>query len=719
MNKIRSLRLLLPEIITSAANRLSSDAGDGSPISLLLWRRQILDPDSTIVTYWNHVFLVSSILALFIDPLYFYVPYVGGPACIAANTGFAVLVTFFRTVADLFHLLHILMKFRTAFVAPSSRVFGRGELVMDSHEIAMRYMKTDFVIDVAAMLPLPQIVIWLVIPAATNASANHANSTLALIVLVQYIPRLFIIFPLNQRIIKTTGFIAKTAWAGAAYNLLLYILASHVLGAMWYLLSIGRQFSCWSQVCKKENALRVLDCLPSFLNCKSLDLPERQYWQNVTQVLSHCDATSSTTTFKFGMFAEAFTSEVASETFTAKYLYCLWWGIRNLSSYGQNISTSIYIGETLFCITICIFGLILFSLLIGNMQTSLQSMSVRVEEWRVKRRDTEEWMRHRQLPPDLQERVRRFVQYKWLATRGVDEESILQSLPTDLRREIQRHLCLALVRRVPFFSQMDDQLLDAICGCLVSSLSTAGTYIFREGDPVNEMLFIIRGQLESSTTNGGRSGFFNSITLRPGDFCGEELLTWALMPNSTLNLPSSTRTVRALSEVEAFALSAEDLKFVAHQFKRLQSKKLQHAFRYYSHQWRTWGACFIQSAWRRYRRRKLAKELSLHENEAYYYTGEDGYRENEEEETGEYYYGSGSDDGGERLSRDSGHNNQNLGATILASKFAANTKRGTNQKVSGSSSSGTSGKDSSSSSLKMPQLFKPDEPDFSLDKEEV
>lgn len=57
-------------------------------------------------------------------------------------------------------------------------------------------------------------------------------------------------------------------------------------------------------------------------------------------------------------------------------------------------------------------------------------------------------MRHRQLPPDLQERVRRFVQYKWLATRGVDEESILQSLPLDLRREIQRHLCLALVRRV-------------------------------------------------------------------------------------------------------------------------------------------------------------------------------------------------------------------------------------------------------------------------------
>lgn len=77
-------------------------------------------------------------------------------------------------------------------------------------------------------------------------------------------------------------------------------------------------------------------------------------------------------------------------------------------------------------------------------------MTVRLEEWRIKKRDTEEWMRHRQLPQDLQDRVRRFVQYKWLATRGVDEESILQSLPIDLRREIQRHLCLNLVRRVCF-----------------------------------------------------------------------------------------------------------------------------------------------------------------------------------------------------------------------------------------------------------------------------
>ncbi|CAB4292808.1 unnamed protein product [Prunus armeniaca] len=601
------------------------------------WRKRILDPGSEIVLQWNRVFIMSCLVALFVDPLYFYLPMLGRKAnafCVKTDLRLRIVVTCFRTIADIFYFLHMIIKFRTAYVAPSSRVFGRGELVMDPKKIAQRYIRSDFFIDLIATLPLPQIVIWFIIPATRRTQTDHNNNALALIVLLQYVPRLYLIFPLSLQIIKATGVVTKTAWAGAAYNLLLYMLASHVLGAAWYLLSIDRYTSCWKSFCKKE-----------------------------------CSGKNA-----------------VSANFITKYFYCLWWGLQQLSSYGQNLSTSTFIGETSFAILIAIVGLVLFAHLIGNMQTYLQSITVRLEEWRLKRRDTEEWMKHRQLPEDLRRRVRRFVQYKWLATRGVDEEAILHGLPADLRRDIQRHLCLDLVRRVPFFSQMDDQLLDAICERLVSSLSTAGTYIVREGDPVTEMLFIIRGALDSSTTNGGRTGFFNSITLRPGDFCGEELLAWALLPKSTVNLPSSTRTVKAHTEVEAFALRAEDLKFVANQFRRLHSKKLQHTFRFYSHHWRTWAACFIQAAWRRHKRRMTAKDLSSRESFAL-------------DEKVAYETGEGEE---EHLSVGSNpsQGKMNLGVTLLASRFAANTRRGA-QKI----------KD------EMPKLRKPDEPDFSTEHE--
>ncbi|KAG5527683.1 hypothetical protein RHGRI_028574 [Rhododendron griersonianum] len=68
----------------------------------------------------------------------------------------------------------------------------------------------------------------------------------------------------------------------------------------------------------------------------------------------------------------------------------------------------------------------------------------------LKRRDTEDWMRHCQLPEDLKLRVRRFVQNKRLATQRADEETILSRLPSDLRHDIQRHVRLDLVRRVCF-----------------------------------------------------------------------------------------------------------------------------------------------------------------------------------------------------------------------------------------------------------------------------
>lgn len=225
-------------------------------------------------------------------------------------------------------------------------------------------------------------------------------------------------------------------------------------------------------------------------------------------------------------------------------------------------------------------------------------------------------------------------------------------------------------------------MLDAICERLKPALCTQGTCLVREGDPVNEMLFIIRGNLDSYTTNGGRTGFFNSCRIGPGDFCGEELLTWALDPRPSVILPSSTRTVKSISEVEAFALIAEDLKFVASQFRRLHSKQLRHKFRFYSHQWRTWAACFVQAAWRRHKKRKLTAELKARENTT-------------------------STNNAEALK---GHSDKNVGPPgsgfgTYAARLAASSRRGVNMHPAVSSSGVVN------------SLQKPEEPDFSVVEE--
>ncbi|XP_057821107.2 protein CNGC15b isoform X1 [Cryptomeria japonica] len=678
-------------------------AGDSEPL-----RRRILDPGNELVQRWNKIFLVSSFLALFLDPLYFYLPsFRSSDSCMQIDWTLAITVTVLRSITDLFYILHMIIKFRTAYIAPSSQVFGRGELVVDPAQIAKRYLKTDFILDLVALLPFPQLIIWGIIPSLRSSNSDHTKNKLALVVLFQYFPRLYLIFPVTSAIVRTSGVVIKTGWAGAAYNLLLYILSSHVIGAVWYLLAIERQNTCWQTECRNDIASK---CQLDFLDCGSLRnglSSDREQWMSITSVLNNCDASNSSITFQFGIFATAWTSEIPSSKFIEKYFYGIWWGLLNLSSLGQNLVTSTFIWENAFSILVSTLGLILFAYVLANMQTYLDSLTIRTEEWRVKRRDTEEWMRHRQLPEDLRERIRRYDEYKWVATRGVDEEILLRSLPMNLRHDIQRHLCLDLLQRVPFFSQMDDQLIGAICEGLTPALSTQGTYIIREGDPVNEMLFIIRGYLDSVTTDGGRLDFFNSILLGPGDFCGEELLSWALLAKSSSNLPPSTRTVKALVEVEAFALQAEDLKFVANQFRRLHSKKFQHTFRFYSHHWRTWAACFIQAAWRRYKKNKLTAELF--EKESFCSS------QNQEFESYRSFASSADDANADSNGTPAAtmaevpQNNPLLEVTLLAFPFAENTKRGFIR---------TKDMSSHAANDQMPKLQKPEDPDFSVEAED-
>ncbi|KAJ4950147.1 hypothetical protein NE237_026979 [Protea cynaroides] len=621
---IKSLRRLLK--LHSLDDPLVKDCGSA---------KKILDPQGPFLQRWNKIFVLSCVIAVSLDPLFFYIPVVDGDNyCLGLDKKLEITASVLRSFTDIFYILHIILQFRTGFIAPSSRVFGRGVLVEDPLAIAKHYLSSYFLIDILAVLPLPQVVILIVIPNLKGSRSLNTKDLLKFVVLFQYVPRLLRIYPLYKEVTRTSGILTETAWAGAALNLFLYMLASHVLGAFWYLFSIERENTCWREACKKHPGCDIhhLYCGDSSSDLSFLNIS--------------CNLTDENPPFNFGIFLDALTTGVvASNDFPEKLFYCFWWGLRNLSSLGQNLETSTFVWEIAFAVFISIFGLVLFAFLIGNMQTYLQSTTVRLEEMRLKRRDAEQWMSHRLLPDSLRERIRRYEQYKWQETRGVDEENLLCNLPKDLKRDIKRHLCLALLMKVPMFEKMDDQLLDAMCDCLKPVLYTEESFIVREGDPVDEMLFIMRGKLWTVTTNGGRTGFFNSDILKAGDFCGEELLTWALDPHSSSNLPISTRTVQALTEVEAFALKAEDLKFVASQFRRLHSKQLRHTFRFYSQQWRTWAACFIQAAWRRFCKKK--QEESLREEE---------------------------DRLQDALARVGG-SSPSLGATIYASRFAANALR--------------------------------------------
>ncbi|KAK2654160.1 hypothetical protein Ddye_014016 [Dipteronia dyeriana] len=119
----------------------------------------------------------------------------------------------------------------------------------------------------------------------------------------------------------------------------------------------------------------------------------------------------------------------------------------------------------------------------------------------LKLREIEQWTTFKKLPEYLQRQVKKYQRYAWRETKGVDVENLLNNLPKGLRRNIKCELCLHLLKRVPTFKILPDQLLNAMCERLKPVLYPGETYIVRKGDLVDEMLFIMRGELLSTRSN--------------------------------------------------------------------------------------------------------------------------------------------------------------------------------------------------------------------------
>ncbi|KAJ0041856.1 hypothetical protein Pint_17680 [Pistacia integerrima] len=97
---------------------------------------------------------------------------------------------------------------------------------------ALKHLLHFFLIDLLAILPLPQVVILVMITTRSSSRFLNNMKLLKFFVFFQYVPRVVRIYPLFTKATRTSsGKLAEAIWPRATFNLLLYMLAGHVLGA--------------------------------------------------------------------------------------------------------------------------------------------------------------------------------------------------------------------------------------------------------------------------------------------------------------------------------------------------------------------------------------------------------------------------------------------------------------------------------------------------------
>lgn len=354
----------------------------------------VFHPHSQFVKMWMKVFMVCSLLAFFIDPLFFFAISISQSAiCFYTKWNYVYSLVAIRSFIDTVTLLNILLQMRLAFNATHHHLrkglknavglVKLGELVFDPSAIFWNYFQGFLLLDVFSMLPLPQIIFLVLLPRIGNGQMYKLwEIFLRLLILLQDLPRarrLSIQFSTNGGY----GHILKTAWASFVLSLFTFFMASHVIGSLWYLQTLQRVSWCLHNVCLAESSLK---CALSFLDCpngisfrKGPDvlqrLQQRQTWAEQSNASAVCfvDKDSS---FPYGIFRTGIPLALKREWFD-QWLFSLMWGFQQISTLAGDLQPSSLVGEVLFMLLMIILGLFLFAFLIGNMNKFLQSLSPR------------------------------------------------------------------------------------------------------------------------------------------------------------------------------------------------------------------------------------------------------------------------------------------------------------------------------------------------------
>ncbi|KAL4614115.1 hypothetical protein ACB092_07G031700 [Castanea dentata] len=298
--------------------------------------------------WYDEILVFFRTLAVSLDPLFFYIPVIKeDKKCIGLNKVLWNTAIVSRSVIDVVFLVHFVVKFK---ILPAKREKG------------LRLL-WSIMFKVLVTLPIPQVVM----PSIFSEMRRTKSSNITIlnsVILLQYGLRVYHIYQHWKKLIRREeSKVNASQWFKASWNLFLYILAGHVLGAFWYFFSTQRLAACWHKACEIHGVEISFNCDHSFRNLSFLD--------------DFCPIdTPNPSTFDFGIFLQARQSgSLESTNYLPKAFYCFWWGMRNLSSFGSNLQTSSYMWENIFALGISIFGLLLFLYCIGNLQLEIMKDS--------------------------------------------------------------------------------------------------------------------------------------------------------------------------------------------------------------------------------------------------------------------------------------------------------------------------------------------------------
>jgi CRP-like cAMP-binding protein len=173
--------------------------------------------------------------------------------------------------------------------------------------------------------------------------------------------------------------------------------------------------------------------------------------------------------------------------------------------------------EYFFALIMIVIASLFYAVLISSITSLLANREVTTKKFRGDLDTLKRYLLLRGCPKALQDRIRECQEFLFSRQCGLQEHFFLKKVPHKLVLDIKEQCGGNQLRAVPFFSRQSERFVTHCVERLTFRCYAPGNYLYRQDEPIRELILIRSGRVDILIGNGSRSLF----TLVTGDHTGD------------------------------------------------------------------------------------------------------------------------------------------------------------------------------------------------------
>ena len=204
------------------------------------------------------------------------------------------------------------------------------------------------------------------------------------------------------------------------------------------------------------------------------------------------------------------------------WVVCFYWAMSTSLTIGYGDLTPNTTVEKLFVSLMMLTSSVFYACIFGQVTTLVDSLDQIQGRYQHQLQRFIEFASIYKLPASLRSRMYAHVHYRWQLTRGFQVESVLDSLPSGIRRDIQMSLLSSIVADLSIFASTPSNFVAAVVERFRTELIVGNEYVFTADEPGQCLYIIHTGRVDVITPEGvhvGRLGdgsYFGEIAILVG-----------------------------------------------------------------------------------------------------------------------------------------------------------------------------------------------------------